>query len=84
MPQADPTLVDDLIEGVSHDDSLPPNSKDEPMKKMMVSGAWATTKWRIAWMDSPLLQTLVRSVDFLLGESDILINISYDNAYYQS
>lgn len=62
---------------------------------MIVGGGRETTKHRIAWMDSPLAGDVGisiigkhlhkrRNMDFLLGESDVLINIPDDDASYQS
>lgn len=94
-PQVDPTLVDALVEGVSHDDPPPQRSKDETTKEVAIGGGRATTKRRIAWVDS-LLTGYVgastidkslhkrRNVVFLLRESDVLITIPNDDASYLS
>lgn len=89
-PQADLELFDAPVEGVYQDDPLPPNPEDDSAKEVEIGGSQPTTKWLIAWIDSPLTEkanvNIVGKIlhkrlneDFLLGESDTVVDIPDDD-----
>lgn len=80
------------VEGVSRDDPLPPEPKDEPEMEVTTRGSRLTNNRRIAWMDSPLTKYANaitvgrrlfkrRNMDFLLGESNVVVDIRDDDAW---
>lgn len=52
-PQSDQVAP---VEGVSRDDHLPPDLEVVPSKEVVNGGSRSTTKWWLAYLDSPLTE----------------------------
>lgn len=84
-------MVDAAVERVSRDDPPPLDIEEEPKKEVAAGGIRPTTKRRIASLDSPFTEGSNVSIigkrlymrcdgDFLLGESDVVLDIPDDDS----
>lgn len=88
-------MINAIVDIVSRDNPLPPDPEDEALGELATRGSRLSIKRRFVWLDSPLTDVVrssivskrlrkKRNIDFLLGESDVVVEIPDDDTSKQS